>query len=323
MGKTSKKNTEWFIKNSVAIHGDKYDYSKTEYKRSKENVCIICPKHGEFWQTPSSHLRGRGCPKCANEIKTRLKKDTSWFVRKAKEIHKNKYDYSKVEYKNRATPVIIICPIHGEFLQLPYWHLYGHDCPYCKNKKISKNKIGKTKSLGKNDLIIGEYNKKAYQHWKGMLWRCSNKSKLKTYQYCTICEEWLLFSNFSKWFDENYIKGFSLDKDILYKGNKVYSPETCCFVPKEINTLFAKRYKGKKELPIGVSQSIDGKKFVSTITTNYERKTLGLFDTVEEAFSAYKKEKEQYLCLIAEKYKEVLKENVYQAIKNYKIEIND
>jgi 23S rRNA G2069 N7-methylase RlmK/C1962 C5-methylase RlmI len=94
-------------------------------------------------------------------------------------------------------------------------------------------------------------------------------------------------------------------------------------VPKEINTLFAKRYKGKKELPIGVSQSIDGKKFVSTITTNYERKTLGLFDTVEEAFSAYKKEKEQYLCLIAEKYKEVLKENVYQAIKNYKIEIND
>ena len=118
MGK--KLNTEDFIKRAKEVHGDKYDYSKVEYKGNSKKVIIICPEHREFEQIPANHLRGAGCKKCAT-IETHKKQSntTESFIKKAKEVHGDKYDYSKVEYINNREKVIIICPEHGPFKQKP------------------------------------------------------------------------------------------------------------------------------------------------------------------------------------------------------------
>lgn len=113
-----------------------YDYSKVIYKNSETKVCIICPKHGEFWITPSNLYAGHGCPKCSFEKSSTTKfSNTKEFIQKATEIHGNYYDYSKVEYISAKTPVIIICPKHGEFLQQPNAHLNKQGCPKCKRSK--------------------------------------------------------------------------------------------------------------------------------------------------------------------------------------------
>ena len=91
--------------------GDKYDYSKVKYVNSYTKVCIICKEHGEFWQTPGSHLNGSGCKKCSIKLNSNKRKSND-FIERAKDIHMDKYDYSKVEYINCDTKVCIICPIH-------------------------------------------------------------------------------------------------------------------------------------------------------------------------------------------------------------------
>ena len=125
---------EEFIQKANEVHGNKYDYSKVEYVNNRTKVCIICPEHGEVWQTPHNHLSGQGCPKCGVEKQTSTKEE---FIKKAKEIHGDKYDYSKVDYSNAHTKVCIICPNYGEFLQTPNNHLRGHGCPKCKRNKLS------------------------------------------------------------------------------------------------------------------------------------------------------------------------------------------
>ena len=129
---SKRKSNDEFIGEAQLIHHNKYDYSKVEYANNKTKVCIVCPEHGEFWQTPSDHLNGKGCPQCAGNV--RCDKDT--FIEKAKRIHNDRYDYSKVEYVNAHTKVCIICPEHGEFWQTPNNHLNGNGCPLCKNRKI-------------------------------------------------------------------------------------------------------------------------------------------------------------------------------------------
>ena len=129
-----KKTKEEFIKEATEKHEGKYDYSKVDYVNSKTKVCIICnePEHGEFWQTPNDHTKGHGCPKCKGD-KTREKKTSTKeeFIKKARLVHGNKYDYSKVEYVNSRTKLCIICPKHGEFLQKPNNHTQGQGCPKC------------------------------------------------------------------------------------------------------------------------------------------------------------------------------------------------
>ena len=135
---------EAFIEKSKKRHGDKYDYSKINYLGSEEKICIVCPKHGEFWQTPAAHVRGNGCPKCANEKRGRFKRmSTEEFIERAKKIHGDKYDYSKVEYVNSATKVCIICPKHGEFWMMPVDHIYQQKqgCPKCSNRGLSSKEI--------------------------------------------------------------------------------------------------------------------------------------------------------------------------------------
>lgn len=111
------------------LYGDFYIYDNVVIKNAREKVKIICPIHGEFWQTPDAHMHGHKCPECS-KCKRR---DTQSFIKECDLIHGNKYDYSKVVYKNRETAVCIICPEHGEFLQTPKSHLSGCGCPKCAN----------------------------------------------------------------------------------------------------------------------------------------------------------------------------------------------
>ena len=128
-------STEDFIKKAIIRHGDKYDYSKTEYTSNKTKVCIICPEHGEFWQMPSEHLRGKGCKKCGISRSHTIMTTEEW-VNKARKVHKDRYDYSKVIYTSAKTKVCIICPEHGEFWQTPNDHLCGKGCPVCRQSKM-------------------------------------------------------------------------------------------------------------------------------------------------------------------------------------------
>ena len=135
-----KKTTEDFIKQSREVHGDKYDYSKVVYKNAFGQVCIICPEHGEFWQTAHDHLRGAGCKKCSHNKTQNITKECALnFTFKSCEVHGNKYDYSKVKYKNAISKVCIICPEHGEFWQTPNKHLSGQGCPICKESSLEEN----------------------------------------------------------------------------------------------------------------------------------------------------------------------------------------
>ena len=158
-----EEKTQEFIRKAKEVHGDKYDYSKSIYKSSKDKICIICPKHGEFWQTRENHLKGENCSRCAKEI-TALKnsKTTEEFIDDANKIWFNKFDYSKVKYVTAKRKVCIICPEHGEFWQKPDAHLNGYDCYEC-------SKSGKTKeSILKNMLLndFGSDNVKCQVHFK-------------------------------------------------------------------------------------------------------------------------------------------------------------
>ena len=141
--------TKEFIDKARKIHGDKYDYSKVEYVNVDTKVCIICPEHGEFWQTPYKHVnRKQGCPKCIGRFLTQDE-----FIMKSIKIHGNKYDYSKVEFKKKTDNIIIICPEHGEFYQQVSVHLQGCGCPKC-GKIIAGKSISRKRKMEIEEFIL-------------------------------------------------------------------------------------------------------------------------------------------------------------------------
>ena len=178
---------------------------------------------------------------------------------------------------------------------------------------------------------VGKYSQKehrsAYRKWQGMLERCySEKYHIKkpTYIGCSVSKDWFNFQVFADWFyDETngYKEGYQLDKDILIKGNKIYSPETCCFVPQEINTLLVKGDSKRGNLPIGVRKNHNG--FQARLSINGNLKNMGTYSTQEEAFSVYKKEKESYIKNLADEIKNNITPKVYDALINYIVEITD
>lgn len=213
-----------------------------------------------------------------------------------------------------------------------------------ENKKFNDVKKGRIKNpyhksvynlgyIGQGNFkrSFNRQNTKSYTSWVNMIGRCYNEKELlkyPTYVDCSVAECWHNFQNFAKWFEENYrpeiMQGWHLDKDILVKGNKVYSPETCCFVPQEINTLFTSNKAKRGDYPIGVNFSKENIKFVAQINNgNKNQKHLGYFNTPEESFQAYKKAKEQYIKEVAEKWKGLISDKVYEAMHKYNIEIVD
>lgn len=157
--------TEIFIEKAKQVHGDKYDYSKVVYINSLTKVCIICPKHGEFWQKPGKHLYGYGCAKCGYEKLHFLKKKSKDdFIKDAKKIWGDKYDYSKVEYVNNVKKVCIICPKHGEFWQTPANHLSGYEgCRECSGDFIFNTKNFITESSNKHHNFY-DYSKSIFEN---------------------------------------------------------------------------------------------------------------------------------------------------------------
>ena len=157
----SPTTKEW-INRCIKTHGYKYNYTKVEYKKISDKVCIICPEHGEFWQIASAHERGANCPKCSKKnVSDKKRKTTKEFIEKARTIHTNKYDYSKVKYEKNSKKVCIICPEHGEFWQSPSSHLKGSGCPKCSNKKKKTTEEFITCANKKHDYKY-DYTKTVY-----------------------------------------------------------------------------------------------------------------------------------------------------------------
>lgn len=128
LGMTIRSNTDDFIRKAREIHGDKYGYDRVNYVKQNIPVEIYCPNCGEYFlQQPKCHLRGHGCPKCANN----LPHTTEEFIRKAKEVHGDRYIYDKSVYTTNKAKIIVTCPIHGDWQTNPYDHLIGHGCPQC------------------------------------------------------------------------------------------------------------------------------------------------------------------------------------------------
>ena len=182
----------------------------------------------------------------------------------------------------------------------------------------------------------GEYdyknNKRCYQTWQQMLVRCYDPKfyeKNSTYRNCLVCEEWLNYQNFAKWYYDNYYEIpneiINLDKDILYKGNKLYSPETCIFVPQKINDLFVKNNVRRNKLPMNI---IPNKNKYVVYCNNYNKRNyIGSYKTIEEAFQAHKNYKENIIKERIDNYEGIIPEPHYSKLKeamyNYKVEITD
>lgn len=177
--------TEQFIIKAKEVHGDKYDYSMTDYKRSTDKIILICPIHGIFEQRASTHLNKAGCRACSRNNK---KLGIKTFIHRAKLVHNNKYDYSKTVYTHIENKIIITCPIHGDFMQTPGSHLAGHGCGGCagnikrtteefinKAMQIHGNKYNycKVNYTNKNAKVIitcpehGEFEQIASEHING------------------------------------------------------------------------------------------------------------------------------------------------------------
>ena len=164
-GANLTSSNQKFITKAQKKHGDKYEYSKLKYVNAKIKVCIICPKHGDFYQLPSKHLYGNTCPKCADEIRNFNNIKTNIiFIEESKIKHNNIYRYDKVKYINAKTNISLICKNHGEFLCTPNNHLRGKGCPKCvgKNKSTedwiaeAKQKHGDKYNYDKVDYVKTE-----------------------------------------------------------------------------------------------------------------------------------------------------------------------
>ncbi len=188
-GERNRLSLSDFIKKANEKHGDKYDYSKVEYVDAHTKICIKCPSHGEFWQTPHTHLQGRGCSTCGViKIGDKNRLSLSNFIKRANKIHDGKYNYSKVDYVNNNTKICIICPKHGEFKQTPKHHIRGVGCPKCSgcyvptteewivsanekhNGKYDYHKVKYVKSTTKVCIICpehGEFLQKPVSHAQG------------------------------------------------------------------------------------------------------------------------------------------------------------
>lgn len=247
---------EDFIRNAKAVHGDKYDYSKFVYVNTTQKVCIICPKHGEFWQQPSNHINQKqGCPKC---------------------------------YDERRRSVVLGFGIND-----------------------SEHQIAKRKTT-----------ELSYKEWTSMIRRCYSPKyhkKKPTYIGCQVCDEWKYFSNFERWFLKNYKDGYVLDKDVLIQGNRVYSPNTCCFVPTHINCLLPSKNIRRGLYKLGVY--VQNGKYVAQCCIGKVQRRVGVFDNEDDAHEAYKKAKYSEIRRVAtEAYKNgSIDKRVYDALLNYKI----
>ena len=234
----------------------------------------------------------------------------------------------KITKYNKATDIEVYFPEYdwiAKHIEYSKFKKGQVKCPYePRIYNIAYLGEGKYKAY-KNSIITKEY-----RIWKNMLMRCYDNKYLKkfpAYKDCTVCDEWLNFQNFAEWLNENYYvvnkETMCLDKDILVKGNKVYSPSTCVFVPESINLLFVNNKIKRGKYPIGVTYIKRNKKYQAKCCIENREKFLGYYDTPEEAFAIYKAFKEKYIKEIADQYKELIPEILYNVMYEYEVEWED
>ena len=186
--------------------------------------------------------------------------------------------------------------------------------------------------IGKQfDASLSKTKTEAYRHWSKMISRCYNSSNTKYKFYgakgVRVCDEWLCYTNYEKWFNDHYYEldneDMVVDKDILVKGNKIYDEEHCVIIPKTINFVLTKADNIRGDYPIGVSYHKQNNNYTASITIENKHKHLGCYNNPTDAFYAYKKAKEDYLKQLADKYKGIIPQNVYDALYNYEVEITD
>ena len=163
--------TEQFIEKAKQVHGDKYKYCEVVYKNAHCKIKIICKEHGIFEQKPNNHLQGQGCRDCRNQ-KSKLKIDE--FIKDSNNVHKNKYDYSKVVYKRSDEKVIIICPEHGEFYQTPSNHKLGKGCIKCAHEYVKQINIEAARGWSYSDWQKAGEKSKNFDSFKVYIIRCWN-----------------------------------------------------------------------------------------------------------------------------------------------------
>lgn len=228
-----------------------------------------------------------------------------------------------VEYVNNSNISVLFPEFNYKKDKCQYFHFKKGNikCPFEKSMYgVGYIGEGLYKSV-KSDV---------YNRWNHLFTRCYNEKyidKFPTYKDVTVCEEWHNFQNFAKWYEENYYEvdgeKMCLDKDILVKGNKVYSPDTCVFVPEKINNLFIKSNSSRGECPIGVSYHKTKKKYSSGFRVKNKLIHLGYFINKTEAFNEYKKAKEKYIKQVADEYKDRIPKRLYDALYRYEVEITD
>jgi len=251
--------------------------------------------------------------------------------KKKKEARLGQSNYNKqnslmkiVEY-NKADDIIVEFQDQFKFkVRTKYGHFSDGNVrnPYVKD-------IYGVGYIGNTCTSLNNECKKSFDTWQSMLQRCYDVEHYQrtqpTYKDKYVCDEWLCFATFEKWFNNNYYEisneKMALDKDILLKGNKKYCPEYCCFVPQRINNLFTKCDAWRGNLPIGVQQR--GNRYIVQFHMGDKTYTYQSFDTPERAFEHYKTMKEKYIKIVAEQYKGMIPDKLYEALLRYEVEITD
>ena len=175
-------------------------------------------------------------------------------------------------------------------------------------------------SEGPYKKTVNRKTTKAYANWQNMLKRCycpKEHSRKPTYLNCTAVDEWHDYQAFAKWHEDNYIEGYQLDKDIVNPGNKIYGPNTCYYVPSQINNVLSDSKAIRGDLPQGVSLYKSTGRYVVHIKERGKLKHLGYFESIEEAAQVYKEAKEAYVKEIANQWKGKIHVDVYNALMNW------
>ena len=288
---------EEIIQEFKKVHGDKYDYSKSILDDFSKKVCIICPEHGEFWQTPTKHLRGQGCPKCGKKMsKEKQIFSNEDFIKKSNEIFQNKYDYSQTEYTGSHEDITIICPKHGPFIQKAYYHLAGHGCPHCGNiisnaeteigeflKSLTYKVILRDKTIldNKQELDIFIPEKSIAIEYDGLFWH-SDVFKEKNYhlqktEECNKKNIRLIHIFEDEWIDKkNIVK--SMLKNILGVTERKFYARKCNV--KEITSSEKKIFINENHIQGDATSSINlglfyNNELVSVMTFGHPRINLG------------------------------------------------
>jgi len=235
-GLKHRNTTEEFISKATAIHGNKYDYSKVVYTKAIKEVIIGCRTHGNFSQTPMSHMSSYGCVKCANVIAGSKLKDTlEEFIVKANKVHNNVYSYVLSKYINSLTKLTIICSTHGEFEQVPSSHISGSGCPKCASHGFNPSKpaylyyLKVTTSEGRILYKIGITNRSVNERFNLTDLTKIEIIKQKRYEKGTDALNWE--TKLKRMFKQYQYKGpnilengntelFTVDVMVLYKEEK-------------------------------------------------------------------------------------------------------